>query len=107
MSFLIIWTTEQLASLNQPFQDLYYTICYTIRKDAKWCKGSSPNFGTAYIMIIFAYRIIQSFKMFHQITMAKPDKKYDFMAGPFIGGIRACMSFVSALIALFLRINLF
>lgn len=58
-------------------------------------------------MVMFAYRIIQSFKLFHQITMAKPDKKYDYMAGPFIGGIRACMSFLSALIGLVYRLKLF
>ena len=39
--------------------------------------------------------------------MAKPDKKYDFMAGPFIGLIRATMSFITAGLSLVNRQKLF
>lgn len=35
------------------------------------------------------------------------DKKYDFMQGPFIGGLRATMSFITTLIALLHKLKLF
>jgi hypothetical protein len=56
---------------------------------------------------MFIYRVIQSFKFFHQITMLRADKKYDFMAGPFLGMIRAALSLITAGIALVNRQKLF
>lgn len=107
MNFMIIWVTEQLASFNQPFGDMFYTACYVIRGEPDWCRATTPNFAAGYIMIIFLYRIIQSAKFFHQITMARADKKYDFMAGPFIGLIRAFLSFCTAGIGVINRLKLF
>ena len=56
---------------------------------------------------MFLYRVIQSAKLFYQITMAREDKKYDFMAGPFLGLIRATLSFTTAGIALLYRQKVF
>lgn len=39
--------------------------------------------------------------------MAREDNKYEYTSGPFIGAIRGTMSFLTALIALFLRLHLF
>lgn len=106
-SFLIIWMTEQLVSFNQPFQDLFYTICYVAKNDSVLCKKYTPNFGTSYILVMFLYRVIQNLKTFHQNAMSREDKKYQFTTGPFIGAIRGAMGFLSSLIALFLRLKLF
>ncbi len=107
MSFMIIWITEQMVSFNQPMGDFFYTICYTSTKDSGFCNKNTSYFSSAYIMTMFLYRIIQSIKFFQQITMARADKKYDFMAGPFIGMIRATMSLLTAGTALINKQKLF
>jgi|JI10StandDraft_1071094.scaffolds.fasta_scaffold474970_1 hypothetical protein len=96
-----------MVSFNQPVGDLFYTICHTASKDVSYCFKNSANFSSGYIMVMFLYRVIQSFKFFLQITMLRTDKKYDFMAGPFIGMIRAALSLITAGIALINRQKLF
>lgn len=106
-SFMIIWVTEQLSSFNQPFGDLFYTICYVASNDSNYCSTRSPFASTAYILTIFSYRIIQNLKMWHQNTMNKADHKYSFVDPPFIGSFRGLSAFITTLFALFDRLKLF
>ena len=97
-----------MVSFNQPFGDFFYTVCFVSTlmhsdEDQKWCVDKSVYFSTAYIMIMFVFRMIQSAKLFRQITMQRPDKKYDFMVAPFLGFFRALLSLTTAGIALINR----
>lgn len=58
-------------------------------------------------MAIFAYRMFQNLKFWHQISSAKPDKHYDFMAPPFLGFCRATFGFLTALTSMIYRLKLF
>ncbi len=107
INFIIIWFTEQLSSFNRPFGDFYYTICFISSSNAKFCLDSSPYASSAYIILIFIYRIIQNSKLWHQNTMLKPDKKYVFTDPPFLGILRGVLSFLTALLALFDKLQLF
>ena len=107
MSFLIIWVSEQLVSLNQPFADLFYTICGFGTKDYERCRLMVPNFSSAYIIGIFAYRLIQNLKFWRQITQASPTKEYNFSAPQFLGSIRAFFGLNTAIAALLFRLSIF
>lgn len=107
ITFMIIWTTEQLSSFNQPFGDLYYTICFVATHHAPSCSSTSPYASTSYIMTIFMYRMIQNLKLWHQITMKKPDKKYDFKAPQFLGFFRGLFAFCTSLFSLLDRLKLY
>ena len=107
VNFLIIWVTEQLASFNQPFGDLFYTICFVSSNNPQYCITSAPYASSGYILTIFLYRMIQNLKLWHQNTMNKPDKKYDFKAPQFIGFFRGLFAFITALFALLDRLKVF
>ncbi len=51
--------------------------------------------------------MIQNLKLWHQNTIAKPNKEYDFKAPPFLGFFRGLFSFLTAILALFDRIKLY
>ena len=106
-SFMLIWFTEQMSSFNQPFGDLFYTICFVSSNDATYCTAKSPFASTAYILLIFSYRMIQNLKLWHQNTMQKPDKVYNFRDPPFVGFFRGLAAFITTLLALFDRLKLF
>ena len=105
MSFLIIWMSEQLVSLNQPFADLFYTICTFTSRDYPTCKKHVPNFSSALIMTMFAWRMLQNFKFWVQISKAA--KTYNFKAPPFLGFIRASFGLNTSIAALLLRLEVF
>lgn len=107
INFMIIWMTEQLASFNQPFGDFYYTICFVSTKHAPTCASTSSYASTAYIMTVFLYRMIQNLKLWHQITMKKPDKKYDLKAPQFLGFFRGFFAFCTSLFSLLDRLKLY
>ncbi len=55
---------------------------------------------------MFAYRIYQNLKFWHQISVAN-NRKYDFMAPPFLGFIRGLFGFSTGLTAMVYRLKLF
>ena len=105
MSFLIIWVSEQLVSFNQPFADLFYTICSFTSRDYESCTKNVPNFSSAYIMFIFIYRMIQNLKFWRQLSIAS--KNYNFLAPPFLGFIRGFFGLNTAIAALLFRLEIF
>lgn len=100
MNMIIIWVTEQLSSFNQPFGDLFYTVCFFSSRNATFCQKNAPYASTAYILFIFLYRMIQNMKMWYQNAQKRPDKKLQFNDPPFIGFFRAVLSSITTVFAL-------
>lgn len=107
MNFLIIWISEQIASLTQPCTDFFFTCCYFFSKDLGRCKYLMPNFNSGLVITIFIYRIIQSLKFWRQLTLARADKKYDFWSPPFLGTLRATSALLASTASIFYRLRLF
>lgn len=107
INFIIIWFTEQLTSFTQPFGDMFYTVCYVSSGNSQTCLNWSPYASSAYIMTLLVYRMIQNMKLWHQNTMLKPDKKYDYSAPQFLGFFRGLFAFITAILALLDRLKLY
>ena len=75
--------------------------------NAQSCQASAPHASSAYILTIFIYRMIQNMKLWRQLTMLKPDKKYDFKAPQFLGFFRGLFAFFTALFGLLDRLKVF
>lgn len=104
MNFLIIWVSEQLVSLNQPFADFFYTICSYATKDYARCTKTVPNVSSVYIITMFSYRILQNLKFWRQIS---PKGEGNFWAPPFLGFVRAFFGLNTAIAALLFRLDIF
>ena len=94
-------------SFNQPVGDLFYTVCYVSINDASWCLKNSSYFSSAYIMNFYLYRIVGNLRNLRLLYMGKPDKKFDFMAGPFLSLWRAILSLCTSTASIVYRQKLF
>lgn len=57
-----MWVTDQLNSFNQPFGDLYYTVCFTASRNQPLCQRYSPFASSGFILALLLLRLIQGIK---------------------------------------------
>jgi hypothetical protein len=95
------------VSLSQIFTDFFFTLVFFITKDYSKTIPIIQNVNSAVVLTIFFYRMYQNLKFWHQISQARTDKHYDFLAPPFLGFVRAFFGFCTGVTAIIYRFKLF